>query len=393
MSILVLNAGSSTLKFKLFDDAADQSYCRGMVDWKGHHGDATLTIRWSNQDARETTAEAHDYPQATHWILQTLADTLLNDPVRLVGHRVVHGGAAFRDTVRIDQQVLTTLDRVTELAPLHNPPALAVIDAICHGRPELPQVAVFDTAFFADLPLPAKYYPLPYQWRQTYGIQRFGFHGINHSYCAVRAAEILGRTDDPELRLVICHLGNGCSATATRGGHAVNTTMGFTPLEGLMMGTRCGSVDPGILIYQMRQHGFDAEQLQDSLNRQSGLLGVSGVSADFRLVQQAAEEGNERAQLAIEMFADRVRATIGSLTVTLGGLDALVFTAGIGENSPGLRDKVCQGLDCLGIYLDGPRNQSNALDVAANTSSIRVLRIEASEERTIAREALRVVAI
>lgn len=392
MSILVLNAGSSTLKFTLFDDAAEQSFCRGMVDWKGHHGIATLTIRSSAEDVEQTTADVVGYQQATRWILQTLADKQFNHPIAVVGHRVVHGGSQFHETVALDQQVMNTLERVTELAPLHNPPALAAMRAMADLLPGIPQVAVFDTSFFADLPERASVYPLPYEWLETYGIRRFGFHGINHGYCASQAAEILRRVDDAELRLVICHLGNGCSATATRGGRAIATTMGFTPLEGLMMGTRSGSIDPGILLHMMRQHGFDADQLQDCLNRQSGLLGVSGVSADFRLVQQAAEAGNERAQLAIEMFADRVRSTIGSLVVTLGGADALVFTAGIGENSAMLRAKICQGLQCLGIDLDRPRNQHHALDIAAEGSSIRVLRIEAREELAIAREALRVSA-
>ncbi len=286
----------------------------------------------------------------------------------------------------------------SELAPLHNPPALEAIEAAEHALPGVPQVAVFDTAFFAHLPPRAFLYPVPYAWYTDWSIRRYGFHGISHAYCAGRAAEVLSAwhhspltTHHSPLRLITCHLGNGCSATAVRDGVAVATTMGLTPLEGMMMGTRCGSVDPGILLHVQRQHGLTVDQLDDALNHRSGLLGVSGVSSDFRQVEAAAGQGNDRARLALEMYADRVRATIGALAVTLGGIDALIFTAGVGTNSANLRAAVCNGLECLGLRLDSARNttcQPDA-DVATDHSSARILVLQTQEELLIAREVRR----
>jgi acetate kinase len=288
----------------------------------------------------------------------------------------------------IDEHVRESLQRLSRLAPLHNPLALTTIEAAQAMIPKAAQVAVFDTSFFADLPMRAFLYPLPYAWYEQYGIRRFGFHGISHAFCADRAAELLERQDDSSLRLVICHLGNGCSATAVHGGRPVATTMGFTPLDGLMMGTRSGSVDPGILMHLMNHEGFTAAQLDDHLNRQSGLLGVSGISSDFREIEQAAFAGNEHASLAIEMFADRIRSTVGSLAVTLGGIDGLVFTAGIGAGSATLRSRVCHGLECLGLQLDEEKNGANQRDseIATEQSSGRMLILRTREETAIAVE-------
>jgi len=283
------------------------------------------------------------------------------------------------------------LEQISQLAPLHNPPALKTIATTQKALPASTQVVVFDTAFFADLPERSFMYPLPYEWHDLYGIRRFGFHGISHSYCSTRAAEILDRQNDESLRLVICHLGNGCSATAVRGKNPVATTMGFTPMEGLMMGTRAGSIDPGILLYLLQQHDISAAELDESLNRHSGLLGVSGISSDFREVEMAAHAGTQRASLAIEMFVDRIRSTIGSLAVSLGGIDGLIFTAGIGENSSSLRSRVCKGLECLGLYLDEEKNQNGQTDsdIALAQSSGRILIIRTREELMIAREVQR----
>ena len=280
------------------------------------------------------------------WILDQLVacGALPGTPghnIAAVGHRVVHGGAVFHSSVRIDAGVKKSLAELSELAPLHNPPALAAMEAAEAALPGVPQVAVFDTAFFARLPPQAFVYPLPYEWYTDWGIRRFGFHGISHAYCATRTAEMLGR-DPASLRIITCHLGNGCSATAIRGGNAIATTMGFTPLEGLMMGTRSGSVDPGILVHVLSHKGVSPEKLDHILNHGSGLLGVSGVSSDLREVTKAADAGHERARLALAIFADRVRQTI-ALAVTLGGVDALVFTAGIGEHSVSLRAAACEG--------------------------------------------------
>jgi len=311
--------------------------------------------------------------------------------VRAVGHRVVHGGTLYRESVVIDEQVVTALAGLSSLAPLHNPPAIAAIRRARELLPNVPHVAVFDTAFFAKLPPRSHVYPLPYEWHTDWGVRRFGFHGISHAYCAERARELLSGARD--LRVVVCHLGQGCSASAVLGGRARATTMGFTPMEGLMMASRSGSVDPGILIHALRR-GVGVEDLDVALNRRSGLLGVSGVSSDYREVEASAKGGNERARLALDMYADRVRETVGALATALGGIDALVFTAGVGENSASLRAAVCERLEFLGLRLDRTMNEvaEPDCDVAAAESQGRILVIRTRENLMIAREARRVAA-
>jgi acetate kinase len=364
VSVLVLNAGSSTLKFSLFSGRSAAVAADGILE--------------------------HPPRDAVAAILASIRKPLAADPVDAVGHRVVHGGRALTESVAIDDKVIEEIARLSELAPLHNPPALAAIAAAREAIPGVPQVAVFDTAFFADLPLDRHVYPLPYEWYAERGIRRFGFHGINHAYCAGRAAEFLGLPPEG-FRVVTCHLGNGCSATATRGGKAVATTMGFTPLEGLTMGSRAGSVDPGILLHAMERMGLSAEELDEVLQRRSGLLGVSGVSSDFRAVQAAAKSGNRRAALALAIYAHSVRAAIGALAVALGGVDALVFTAGVGENAVDLRQEVCEDLAFMGLRLDPVRNRTLQpdSDLAAEDSRGRILILRAREDLHIAREALR----
>jgi acetate kinase len=370
VSVLVLNAGSSTLKFSLFAGRSTELLADGTIE--------------------EPTLKA-DPTDAVSAVLDAIRDGIARDPVVAVGHRVVHGGRAFIGSVQIDTRVLEEIGRLSELAPLHNPPALAAIGAARRAFSNVPHVAVFDTAFFADLPPERHVYPLPYEWYAERGIRRYGFHGISHAYCAGRAAEFLERTRQ-RFRVVTCHLGNGCSAAASLGGRAIATTMGFTPLEGLVMGSRAGSVDPGILIHALERMGLSAEELDEILQRRSGLLGVSGVSSDFRAVQEAAEEGNERARLAIAIYADSVRAGIGALAVALGGVDALVFTAGVGENAASLREEVCRGLECLGLRIDPGRNTALRpdADLASPGSYGRILILRARENLHIAREALRV---
>ena len=309
--------------------------------------------------------------------------------MRSVGHRVVHGGTLYRESVVIDEQVVTALAGLSSLAPLHNPAAIAAIRRTRELLPKVPHVAVFDTAFFGKLPPRSHVYPLPYEWHTDWGVRRFGFHGISHAYCAERARELLGGARD--LRVVVCHLGQGCSASAVLGGRARATTMGFTPMEGLMMASRSGSVDPGILIHALRR-GVGVEDLEVALNRRSGLLGVSGVSSDYREVEASANGGNERARLALDIYADRVRETVGALATTLGGIDALVFTGGVGENSASLRAAVCERLEFLGLRLDRVRNETAGpdSDVAAANSPGRVLVIHTRENLMIAREARRV---
>ncbi len=369
MSLLILNAGSSNLKWCLFDDDARADRASGQMDWPA--------------DRRRTAEE----------ILKAVESQHPNaDPVRAVGHRVVHGGEEFHDSIRIDNAVKAAIARLAELAPLHNPAALEGIEVAEAALPGVPQVAVFDTALFARLPSRAFLYPVPYEWYKRWGVRRFGFHGISHAYCADRAAELLKR-DRSNLRLITCHLGNGCSATAFRGGVPVTTSMGFTPMDGLMMGTRPGSLDPGLLVHVQKQCGMSVDQLDNALNHESGLLGISGVSSDFRAVEAAAKEGNERARLALDIYADRVRSVVGAFTATLGGLDALIFTAGVGENSASLRAEVCRGLDCLGLRLDPDRNEACQPDgdIAVDESAGRILVLHTREEQRIAEETRRIV--
>lgn len=394
MSVLVINAGSSSLKFGLFDASARERLASGLIDWKKDPHQAELVIQPSKGEAIHSRASVSDHRVAVQHAIQRLRDIPdASEGVSVVGHRVVHGGTRFNEPVRIDAEVKSEIARLADLAPLHNPAALEAIEAAESALPNLPHVAVFDTSFFASLEPSAYVYPAPYAWFRDWGIRRFGFHGISHAYCTGRAAEVLGR-DPTELRLVICHLGNGCSASAVQAGRAVQTTMGFTPMEGLMMGTRCGSLDSGILLHVQRQGKLTVEQMDHALNHESGLLGVSGVSADYRQVKDAADKGEERARLALAIFAERVRATIGALAVTLGELDALIFTAGIGEHAADLRAAVCERLPILGLHLDPARNTACTpdADVARADSPRRILVVRTQEEQMIAREAQRVLA-
>lgn len=397
MSILVINAGSSSLKTGLFDNDAREALASGSVDWaEGGRRQASLVLRTAaGRELREIVAVPDDQ-SAIQCILGALRLTADGaEPVseiRAVGHRIVHGGAEFQNSVLIGSEVKAGIDRLSELAPLHNPPALAAIDAVEKALPGMPQVAVFDTTFYASLAPKAYIYPLPYEWYSNWGVRRFGFHGISHAYCATRSAELLRRNPN-DLRLVSCHLGGGCSATAIKGGAAIATTLGFTTLDGLMMGTRSGAIDPGILTYLQRRHGMTVERIDDALMNKSGLLGVSGVSLDLARIESAAAQGNERARLAFDMFADQVRSAIASLAVKMGGIDALVFTDRIGENSPALRAAACEGLECLGACLDPVRNAANHpdSDIATDTSRARILVIHTREELMIARETGRVI--
>lgn len=396
MSILVINAGSSSLKFGLFDAAAQQCLATGLIDWKKDPRQAELVIHPREGEAIRSRESVSDHRAATLHAIRRLRDLSEESgdgarDISVVGHRVVHGGTRFHEPVRIDADVKNEITQLAELAPLHNPAALNAIEAAESALPHVPHIAVFDTSFFAALEPSAYVYPAPYTWFSDWGIRRFGFHGISHAYCSGRAAELLGR-DAADGRLVICHLGNGCSASAVRGGRAVQTTMGYTPMEGLMMGTRCGSLDPGILLHLQRRFKMTADQIDHALNQESGLLGVSGVSSDYRQVKAAADKGEERARLALTIFADRVRATIGALAVTMGGIDALIFTAGIGQHAADLRAAVCAGLHILGLRLDNERNATCTpdADIADNESPGRIFVLRTQEELMIAREARRV---
>ena len=361
MSILTINAGSSTLKAAVYDDAAENRLAAATI-----HG----------------APDAHTFETALRK-LETDAPGSI-EAVRAVGHRVVHGGAELHESVVVTHHVRTAIERAMELAPLHNRPALAALELATERFPDKPHVAAFDTAFFADLPERSVVYPVPWEWRGGWGVRRFGFHGLSHDYASERAAVLLGGAAATP-RIVILHLGNGCSGSAVAAGKPVSTTMGFTPMEGLMMGTRSGSIDPGILIHMLRS-GVSVDALDEQLNHDSGLLGVSGISGDYREVVDAARSGHPRARLALEIYADRARAAVGALASAMGGLDALVFTAGIGENAPAMRSAIVHGLDFMGIAIDEGRNEGDAEDISHQQARARTFVIPAREDLMMARE-------
>ncbi|MBD2055083.1 acetate kinase [Oculatella sp. FACHB-28] len=398
MKILVLNAGSSSQKSCLYEIADDglpnQSplpLWEAKVDWTHHSGFAEIEVKTAKGKTLQTEISADRAAAIAHvldtlWSGSTQVITQASE-IDVVGHRVVHGGQEYQQSVLIDKPVKEAIARLISLAPAHNPANLEGIEAIEKTLGDrIPQVAVFDTAFHAQIPAAAATYPIPYEWFEQ-GVRRYGFHGISHQYCAERAAHILGR-DFKNLRLITCHLGNGCSLTAIRDGHSIDTTMGFTPLEGLMMGTRSGSVDPGILIHLMRQEGYTVDQMDQMLNKESGLKGVSGISADMRQIDQAIAQGNTRAQLAFDIYVHRLRSSIGAMLASLGGLDALIFTAGVGENSAAIRAAACEGFTFLGLNIDAEKNTHSPADqdIATVDSAVRVLVIHTEEDWAIAQQ-------
>lgn len=392
MKVLVLNAGSSTVKFSLVESDGEAALVEGQADWATRP--ARLTVQRPGRPPARAELPAEGHRDSARHLLEKLAreEADLFSGLSAVGHRVVHGGPDYSAGVRVDADVKRRIAELAELAPLHNPVALEVIEVAEAAWPRVPQVACFDTAFHATLPPAARTYPIPRAWTRDWGLRRYGFHGLSHAYCAGRAADLLKRHDDG-LRLVVCHLGNGCSVTAVKGGKSVDTSMGFTPLEGLMMGTRSGSVDPGLLLYVLRTKVVTPDALDRVLNNGSGLLGVSGVSADMRQVLKSAAAGDTDAGLALNVYTHRLRQTVGGMAATLGGVDALVFTAGVGENSSAVRAAACEGLDCIGLRLDAAANAACRpdADVATADSPGRILVIATREDVTIVREAVRVV--
>ena len=367
MRLLILNAGSSSLKFTVMDPATEQVSTRGTLE---------MAREPEGISAASSAADA---------AVRSVLDAA-NGPIGAVAHRVVHGGARFTEPLRVTPEVRAALSDLTPIAPLHNPPSLTVIDAAMRTWPDVAHVAVFDTAFHVTLPPEAYTYPIPYGWSTRWGLRRFGFHGLSHAYAARRAAELLERSPD-SLNLVVAHLGNGASVTAIDAGRSIDTTMGFTPLEGLMMGTRSGSVDPGLLIYLQRACGLTVSELDAGLQTESGLLGVSGVSSDMRKVLLAAAAGDARADLAVRLFAHRARQAIGAMAVTLGRVDALVFTGGIGEHSAEVRAAICETLSCLGLRIDEAASRREAPDSVISTadSTGKILLIAAREDVMMAR--------
>ncbi|AMV20340.1 acetate/propionate family kinase [Planctomyces sp. SH-PL14] len=385
MNVLLFNAGSSSLKCSLMASGTGAVLAHAVADWAGAKdgGQPRYTFGRGSDAPTSQSVDWHGYAAAADAFLRDLrkSGTLAGlHEIGAAGHRIVHGGT-FREAVRITADVRHQIEDLIDLAPLHNPPGLETLRAAEAALPGIPHIASFDTAFHATLPRRAYTYAVPAAWARDWGIRRFGFHGLSHAYAARRAAEMLQRPVE-SLKLVTCHLGHGCSAAAVDRGACVDTTMGYTPLDGLMMGTRSGSVDPGVLVYVQRHHGLSPQQVETALNRESGLLGVSELSSDMRRVLEAAHGGNEPARLALEIYSHRIRQAIGAFTATMGGLDAIVFTGGVGEHSADIRESVCANLACLGLALDPVRNANGGpdADLSAPGSRARTLVITARED-------------
>ncbi len=397
MNILVVNCGSSTVKYQLFrmeDEDRHEVLAKGIVERIGIPGSRLECNHSGTLHIEERSVPNHRV--ALEWVVQVLTggETRVLGSIKeieAVGHRVVHGGEKFTGSVVIDEEVLQVIRACADLAPLHNPPNILGIEACRDLMPEVPQVAVFDTAFHGTLPEYAYIYAIPYEYYEKYRIRRYGFHGTSHRYVTERAAKMMGR-DVKELRLITCHMGSGVSFTAVLHGKSIDTSMGFTPLEGLVMGTRCGDIDPAIVFSLMKKEGLSAEQVEEILNKRSGVLGISGISSDTRDIEDAAPH-NHRARLTLEVIAYRAKKYIGAYYAILGGLDGLVFTAGIGENSSYIRKSICTGLEHLGIFIDDERNTVRRKEafISRDDSPVKVMVIPTDEELMIARDTWRLV--
>lgn len=389
MKILVVNCGSSSIKYQLIDMNDESVVAKGLVERIGMQG-AVLTHQPAGRDKVIIDADIKDHSIGIKLVLDALVDKdhgVISSmkEISAVGHRVVHGGEKFADSVLITPAVMDALEECVDMAPLHNPPNILGINACAELMPGVPQVGVFDTAFHQTMPKVAFLYGLPYEAYEKHGLRRYGFHGTSHRYVSQRCAELMNEQIS-KLRIITCHLGNGSSLAAVKYGKSVDTSMGFTPLEGLIMGTRSGEVDPAIIPYLMKKEHISPEQIDTYLNKKSGVLGISGVSSDFRDLESAANEGNERAQLALDMFAYKVRKYIGGYVAAMGGVDAIVFTAGLGENSISMRDKICNGLEFLGTRIDPVKNnvRGKAQEISVDGAKVKLFVIPTNEELVIA---------
>jgi acetate kinase len=391
MKVLVINAGSSSLKYQLIDMSTESPLAIGLCERIGIKDSIITQKRFDGKKLEKTT----DFPN--HKIAMEEVVKALTDPefgvikdmseINAVGHRVVHGGEKFTSSALINADVEKSIRDCFELAPLHNPPNMMGITACEELMPGIPMVAVFDTAFHMTIPKYAYMYALPYDMYEKHGIRKYGFHGTSHMYVARRAAAMLGKPES-ETKIITCHLGNGSSITAVKGGKSVETTMGFTPLEGVCMGTRCGSIDPAVVPFMMEKEGLSTRDVDTLMNKKSGVLGISGISNDFRDLDEAAAKGSDRAELALEVFAYKIKKVIGEYSAVLDDPDAIVFTAGIGENSASIRKRILSGLENFGVKIDEEKNKirGQEIDIATPDSKVRVLVIPTNEELTIARD-------
>ena len=391
MNILVINAGSSSLKYQLLNPETQQVLAKGLCERIGIDGKFTYKPE-GKEAVKEADVAMPTHSEAIQAVLNALVDPQNGviasmEEIDAVGHRVVHGGEKFAKSVKIDAAVMEAIEECNPLAPLHNPANIIGIKACQALMPGTPMVAVFDTAFHQTMPAAAYMYALPYEYYEKDKVRRYGFHGTSHKYVTQRAAAMLGKPIE-ELKLISCHLGNGSSIAAVDGGRSVDTSMGFTPLEGLVMGTRAGDVDAAVITFLMEKEGLTPAEMDNILNKKSGVLGISGVSSDFRDIEGARDEGNVRAEAALDIFAYRVAKYIGEYAAAMNGVDAIVFTAGLGENSGSIRRLICDYLSFLGVHIDSYNNslRGKAIEISAPDSRIRVLVIPTNEELMIARD-------
>jgi len=391
MKVLVINCGSSSLKYQLINMETEESLAQGLVERIGIEG-SILTQKVPGRDKYIIEQPMADHKDAIKLVLGALVDgnhgvISSMDEISAVGHRVVHGGEKYSESVVIDDAVMESLEECVKLAPLHNPANIIGINACKSLMPNTPMVAVFDTAFHQTMPKTAYMYPLPYELYTKYGIRKYGFHGTSHKYVSAECAKLMGK-DIKDVKIITCHLGNGASLAAIKDGQCVDTSMGFTPLEGIAMGTRCGNIDPAIVTFLMNEGKMTAKEVDNLMNKQSGVLGLSGVSSDFRDIEDAAKEGNERAILALNVYNYRVREMIGAYAAAMGGVDAVVFTAGLGENAIETRAEICKGLEFLGIEIDDAKNnvRGKSTEVSKDGAKVKVFVIPTNEELVIARD-------
>jgi len=396
MKVLVINCGSSSLKYQLIDTDKDTVMAKGLCERIGIDG-SNFEYKRDGHDKTQKLVEMKDHKDAVSIVINTLTDKEAGvvgslDEIDAVGHRVVHGGERFNKAVLINDEVIKAIEDVSDLAPLHNPGALIGIRACMELMPSLPHAAVFDTAFHQTMGPEAYLYAIPREYYEKYKIRRYGFHGTSHAYVSERTAKVLGR-DISGLKTVVCHLGNGASISAVKNGKCVDTSMGLTPVEGLIMGTRSGDIDPAVITFLMRKENLTGEQVLDILNKKSGVLGMTGISSDFRDIAKAAAEGNETAEITLEAYARRVAKYIGAYAAAMNGIDAIAFTAGIGENHAGIRKRVCNYLGFMGVKLDDDANENGSDErvISSGGCAPAVLVIPTNEELSIALQTLKLI--
>ncbi|WP_446899479.1 acetate/propionate family kinase [Clostridium sp. LBM24168] len=394
MKVLVINCGSSSLKYQLINMEDEKVLAKGLVERIGIEG--SILTHKVNGEKHVIKQPMEDHKVAIKLVLNALVDKkhgVIKDmsEISAVGHRVVHGGEKYAESVLIDDNVIKVIEDCIKLAPLHNGPNLIGINACKELMPDVPMIAVFDTAFHQTLPDYAYTYAIPYELYEKYGVRKYGFHGTSHRFVSGEAAKMLNK-DIKSLKIITCHLGNGGSICAVDGGKSVDTSMGFTPLAGICMGTRCGDIDPAVVPFLQKTVGMTVDEVDNLMNKKSGILGISGVSSDFRDVEAEADKGNKRAKLALDLFYYRVRSVVGSYAAVLNGVDCIVFTAGLGENSSSARLRICEGLAYLGVKLDEKRNDiaGKAAEISASDSKVKVLAIPTNEELMIARDTKRI---